>query len=68
MSNDGFLVVMALVLAALLGILLGADVGERRVENTCEKSGALIINNKLYECRLAETLNGVEDIRKEIAT
>lgn len=54
MNDDGlFTTLFCLLFAFTVGLLFGVAIGAEATENRCQEVGALIIDNKVYECRVA---------------
>lgn len=58
MNYDGlFAALLCLVVTFTIGLLLGVAAGAGVTEGKCLEAGALIIDNKVYECRVADVVS-----------
>lgn len=57
MNYDGPFAALFAAVVFVLGFLIGSVVEEEVTKNKCRKAGALIINNKVYECRVADVVS-----------
>lgn len=57
MNYDGPFAALCAVIVFVFGLLIGVVIEAVVIRDRCREAGALIIDNKVYECRVADVVS-----------